>query len=313
MRRRRAVIVCAGVVMLASTAWSQMLRTGEFPGEARIVLTGNVRMDMLASLELMRTIDSSQGRMEDGHPGKKSALLAGVMSMVVPGAGEFYTKSYWRAGGFVLAEAALWVFYVSYYSKGNNQTDLFQNFADDHWSVVKYAQWVQDNKAVLNPDVSGFTGVLIKGPANLPPWEQVDWDQINRLENLIAQRSGNGFTHQLPHRPEQQYYELIGKYTQFAAGWDDAGVMTPERILNSDVSTRFLDYSKMRGKANDYYNIATTGSILLVVNHLLSAIDAAWSAAQFNNQLKVEAHLQPTVRSSDFVEFVPTARVTITF
>ena len=69
----------------------------------------------------------------------------------------------------------------------------------------------------------------------------------------------------------------------------------------------------MRGKANDYYNIATTGSVLLVVNHFLSALDAAWSAAQFNNQVKLEAHLQPVVRSVDFVEFVPTARLTIRF
>ena len=313
MRSRCAAIVLAGVVILTSTGWCQVLGTVEPLKGVRIVLTGNARMDLLASLEMMRMIDSSQNRTSENNLGMKSPLLAGAMSLVVPGAGEYYTKSYWRAGGFVLAEAALWIFYASYYSKGNNQTDLFQNYADDHWSVVRYAQWVQDNKTLLNPDVSGFAGVLIKGSANLPPWEQVDWDQINKLENLIAQRAGNGFTHQLPHRPEQQYFELIGKYPQFAAGWDDAGVMTPERIVTSDVSARFLDYSKMRGKANDFYNIATTGSVLIVVNHLLSALDAAWSASQFNHQLKIEAHLQPTVRSYDFVEFVPTARVTITF
>ena len=306
-------MVVAGVMILASTAWCQMKEITDVPGQRQIALTGNPRLDLLASFVMMRMTDSSLGRMSDNNPGKKSPLLAGTMSIIVPGAGEFYTKSYWRAGGFVLAEAALWVFYASYYSKGNNQTTLFQNFADDHWSVVRYAQWIQANVTALNPDVSSFSGYLIPGTENLPPWQQVDWAKINAVENAIAQRSGNGFTHQLPHRPEQQYYELIGKYPQFASGWDDAGVMTPERIVNSDVSARFLEYSKMRGKANDFYNIATTGSILLVVNHLLSAIDAAWSAAQFNNQLKIEAHLQPTVRSQDFVEFVPTARVTITF
>jgi hypothetical protein len=290
-----------------------MSGSGELPKGGRIALTGNVRLDLLASLEMMRTIDSSRSSLNDENPGKKSPLLAGAMSMVVPGAGEFYTKSYWRAGGFVLAEAALWVFYASYYSKGNNQTDLFQTYADDHWSVVRYAQWIQANVTQLNPDVTSFTGYLIPGTESRPPWERVDWGKVNAVENAIAQRSGNGFTHQLPHRPEQQYFELIGKYPQFAAGWDDAGVMTPERIVNSDVSARFLEYSKMRGKANDFYNIATTGSVLIVVNHLLSALDAAWSAAEFNHQLKIEAHLQPTVRSSDFVEFVPTARVTITF
>ena len=313
MQSRYATVVVAGVVILTSTAWCQMKGTSEVPRQGQIALTGNLRVDFLASFEMMRMTDSSQGRTSDNNPGKKSPLLAGAMSLVVPGAGEFYTTSYWRAGGFVLAETALWVFYASYYSKGNSQTTLFQNFADDHWSAVRYAQWIQANVTTLNPDVSSFSGYLIPGTENLPPWQQVDWAKINAVENAIAQRSGNGFTHQLPHRPEQQYYELIGKYPQFAAGWDDAGVMTPERIVTGDVSARFLDYSKMRGKANDFYNIATTGSILLVVNHLLSAIDAAWSAAQFNNQLKIEAHLQPTVRSQDFVEFVPTARVTITF
>jgi hypothetical protein len=279
-------------------------------------------------------MDSLTGCKTDFNAGLESPLLAGALSMAIPGAGQYYTKSNWSAGGFILAEAGLWVFYAAYYSKGNKQTDFFQNFADDHWSVVRYAEWIQGNATKLNPnpDVARFADFLIPGTENRPPWERVDWSKINipgtenrppwervdwgkinAVENAIAQISGNGFTHQLPHRPEQQYFELIGKYPQFAAGWDDAGVMTKERILNSDVSARFLEYSKMRGKANDFYNIATTGSVLIVLNHLLSALEAAWSAAQFNNQLKLEAHLQPTVRSIDFVEFVPTARVTITF
>jgi hypothetical protein len=178
---------------------------------------------------------------------------------------------------------------------------------------VRYAQWIQDNVSKLNPTVTSFTGYLYPGTENLQPWERVNWVMLNDVENRIAQAPGNGFTHLLPRRPQQQYYELIGKYPQFAAGWDDAGVMTPDRILKSDVSQRFLDYAAMRGKANDYYNIATMGSVILVVNHLLSAVDAAWSAAQFNDHLKLEAHLQPVVRSADFVEFVPTARLTIRF
>jgi hypothetical protein len=275
-----------------------------------VVFTGNARLDLLSDIGAMQLKDSLISSQD--HE-KKSALLAGALSLALPGAGEFYTKSYWRAGGFLLAEAGLWVVYAVYSSKGDQQTTVFQDYADAHWSVVRYAQWIQDNVSKLNPDVTGFTGWLIPGTENLQPWDRVDWSAVNTVENRIAQVSGNGFTHLLPHRPQQQYFELIGKYPQFAAGWDDAGVMTVERILKSDVSPRFLDYSAMRGKANDYYNIATTGSAILIVNHLLSALDAAWSAAQFNNQLKLEAHLQPIVRSTEFVEFVPTARLTVTF
>jgi len=280
---------------------------------SQVVLTGNLRLDILSTLDEESLLESQLPALQEVNGRKKSPLLAGVMSLALPGAGEYYTESYWRAGGFVLAEAGLWVLYAAYTSKGNRQTDLFQSFADDHWSAVRYAQWIEANVTKLNSDVKTFSGYMIPGTEGRPPWEQVDWSKINAVESQIAQRSGNGFTHLLPHRPEQQYFELIGKYPQFAAGWDDAGVMTPERILTSDVSARFLEYSKMRGTANDFYNIATTGSALIVVNHLLSALDAAWSASQYNNRVKLEAHLQPTPRSYGFVELVPTATVTFRF
>jgi len=313
MSGRTVAIVLMGILAVPPWCLGQM-RWQELPaGRGAIVLTGNVRLDLLSNFDRTNRLDSLTDRQAERVDGKKSPLLAGAMSLVVPGAGEFYSKSYWKAGGFILAETALWIFYSSYYSKGNNQTDLFQNFADDHYSVVRYAQWIQANLTALNPDVPSFTGYLIPGTEGRPPWEQLDWAKVNAVENAIAQRTGNGFTHQLPHRPEQQYYELIGKYPQFAAGWDDAGVMTVDRILKNDVSVRFLSYAQMRGKANDYYNIATTGSVLIVVNHLLSALDGAWTASQFNHQLKIEAHLQPVVRSVDFVEFVPTARLTLSF
>jgi hypothetical protein len=314
MSRHTAKNLLSAILLVAGTALGQIVKQTEMARSPRRVLTGDARFDLLQSFGELRLNDTIPGHSQRYDAEKKSALLAGALSLAVPGVGELYTKSYWRAGGFLLAETGLWVFYAAYTSKGDKQTTLFQNYADDHWSVVRYAQWIQVNLTVLNPDItSGFTGYLIPGTEARPPWEQVDWSKLNTIENQIAQRTGNAFTHLLPHRPEQQYYELIGKYPQFAAGWDDAGGITPARILNSDVSARFLEYSAMRGKANDFYNIATTGAVLLVVNHVLSALDAAWSAAQFNNRLKLEAHLQPTVRSADFVEFVPTARMTISF
>jgi len=310
MKSRATILVIISLCVAVTAAQSRQEVVGRMNTSHEILLTGNARLDLLVNLDAMSLRDSV---LKNINEGRKSPLLAGVLSLAVPGAGEYYTQSYWRAGGFILAEAGMWALYAVYTSKGNQQTNMFQDFADAHWSVVRYADWIQVNVSKLNPDVTSFTGYLIPGTDNLQPWDRVNWDMLNAIENRIAQLPGNGFTHLLPHRPQQQYYELIGKYPQFAAGWDDAGVMTPQRIVNSDVSQRFLDYAAMRGKANDYYNIATTGSVLLVVNHLLSALDAAWSAAQFNNRLKLEAHLQPVVRSADFVEFVPTARLTLHF
>lgn len=272
-------------------------------------LTGNVRTDLMIGFS-GTSLDSLAGTLSRYDQQKKSPLLAGLISVVLPGAGEYYTESYWRAGGFLAAEIALWVVYAAYTSKGNNQTDFFQNYADEHWSVVLYAQWIEKYAGQLNPGVNG-SGV-VTGSGSQPPWERVDWAKLNAVEEQIGKKSGNGFTHRLPRRPEQQYYELIGKYPQFAAGWDDANI-TPADIIANNVSARFLEYAEMRGKANDFFNIASTSASVIVANHILSALDAAWSATQFNQQLKLEAHLKPTVRPYGFVEFVPTATATITF
>ncbi len=274
-------------------------------------MTGNLRLDLLASVpgatdELLQTGSSNP------ESKKKSVVLATVFSAAVPGAGEFYTESYWRAAGFIAAEAGLWIAYAVYTRKGDNQTDFFQSYADDHWSVVRYAEWIERNATRLNPNATGCTGIVV-GLPGLPPWDRVDWAMLNWCEDVIGQNVGNGFTHRLPKRPDQQYYEQIGKYPQYAAGWDDAGYVTPEDIVTSNVSPRFHDYSAMRGKANDFYSIASTTASLLVVNHLLSAVDAAWSAAQFNNRLKVEAHLTPTPRPYGVIEFVPTLRASLEF
>ncbi len=299
--------------MAFASATAQVPAIENTPSRNDFAFTGNLRLDMLSSLGSLRTGVPLTVQGNELKQQKKSPFLAGVLSLAIPGAGEYYTESYWRAGGFLLAEASLWILYAAYDSKGNKQTDLFRVYADDHWSVVQYAQWIENNLTKLNPDLSGFSGYLIPGTEGRLPWERVDWAKINAIESQIAMRSGNGFTHLLPHRPEQQYFELIGKYPQFAAGWDDAGVMTPERVLSKDVSQRFVDYSKMRGKANDFYNIASTGAALIVVNHVLSALDAAWSASEYNSRLNVEAHLRPTHRASGFVELVPTVSMTIQF
>ncbi|MBI3788772.1 MAG: hypothetical protein HY276_11025 [Ignavibacteriales bacterium] len=306
----RALSIAIMLMVMLSVVAVGQIRFAQNELTKEIHLTGNLRADLTVGFE-MGALDSLKGTLSQYDEQKKSPLLAGLFSAAVPGAGEFYTQSYWRAGGFLAAEVALWVVYAAYTSKGNDQTDLFQNYADDHWSVVRYAEWIQQYAGQLNPDAD--CSGLVTGNGSQPPWERVDWARLNSCEDVIAKKPGNGFTHRLPRRPEQQYYELIGKYPQFAGGWDDGTTITPADIVASKVSLRFLDYAAMRGKANDFYNIASTSASVLVANHILSALDAAWSATQFNHQLKLEAHLKPTLRPYGFVEFVPTATARFTF
>jgi hypothetical protein len=207
---------------------------------------------------------------------KKSVLLAGVLSGIVPGAGEVYiggTTNYIKAGAFVLIEAVSIYYAISYNQRGNAQTNYFQNFADQRWSVVKYAEWINDNttgpKVNINPNTS------------LPPWLRIDWASLNTAEDAIG---AIGFTHKLPPHGDQQYYELIGKYPQYARGWEDD--TNPTDLANPDyITPLFHAYAIMRGDANNMYKVSTRGVTFLYVNHILSIFDAIWSSVTFNKDI----------------------------
>ena len=209
---------------------------------------------------------------------KKSVVLAGILSGVVPGAGEVYvggTTNYIKAGAFVLIEAISIYYAVSFNKRGNNQTTFFENFADHRWSVVKYAQWINDN-------TTGSKVTIYPADAQHPtPWTQVDWASLNAAENSIQ---AIGFTHQLPQHGDQQYYELIGKYPQYARGWEDD--TNPTDLVNPDfITPEFHWYSEMRGDANQLYKISARGVAIIYINHVLSILDAIWSSSSFNKNL----------------------------
>jgi hypothetical protein len=105
---------------------------------------------------------------------------------------------------------------------------------------------------------------------------------------------GGWYSHTLPPYQSQQYYELIGKYPQFAQGWDDAqpNASASYDEAKAELSYNYLYYSGERGKANDYYSKSQTGVIIIVVNHILSAADAAWTASSHNKGLNAGIGLQ---------------------
>jgi hypothetical protein len=230
---------------------------------------------------------------------KKSPLLAGLMSLVIPGAGEIYSEEYLKAGIFLAIEAAVVTTAIIYDGKGDDKTIEFQNYADDYnnpsnnWSVVKYAQWL--NQYVITNEADK---IIIDPNTSLPPWKRVDWNQLNSVENG---------SHKLARHGEQQYYEMIGKYPQFSPGWND---------FNSNdyhnVSPNFLFYSGMRGDANDFYSVAKTAVIGIYVNHFLSALDAVWSVTNYNKDLAVKVRME-NIQLTDHAEFYPKVYLTYNF
>jgi hypothetical protein len=268
------------------------------------LLTGNLQYDLSTNINGDSSADSSDAARTVVYKRLYSPLTAGLFSAVIPGAGQLYTNNYWQSAAFLGVEVLMWVMYATYEKKGDSQTDLFQKYADENWSVVRYADWINANfgKAIsINTDQS------------LKSWERVHWDELNAAEDAIG---GNltiqptGFTHKLAPHGDQQYYEMIGKYSQFGGGWSDASGFTKEDVLANNgignVSPQFLAYSKMRGDANNFYNIATTVSYVIIANHVLSALEAAWNASKLNHRIKLQGHIESRRVYGNIVEFVPT-------
>ncbi|NWF90465.1 MAG: hypothetical protein HXY50_13515 [Ignavibacteriaceae bacterium] len=233
---------------------------------------------------------------------KKSPMLGGLMSLIIPGAGEVYAEQYWKAAVFLAVEAAVITTAIIYDKKGDDKTADFENFANQNWSAKRYAEWTLDNLQRLNPelDASNYRDRIIN-----PVDGTVNWSELNNLERAI----GGGYSHTLAPYGEQQYYEMIGKYPQFSHGWSDSNPADTDYHI---LSPFFKSYSTMRGDANDLYGVASTAVIFIYVNHFLSAIDAAWSVANYNNNLAVKLRVEPIHLAGKY-DFVPTLNFRLSF
>lgn len=261
----------------------------------KLELTGNFKTDSKIVLDSYENIEPFL--MLDETPTKKSPLLAGVMSAILPGSGEFYVGEYLKAAIFFAVEIALISTAVIYDNKGDDLTAEFETFADKHWNVVKYSE-----NLLLQPGLPDGCNIQINPDESLPPWERiVDWNELNHCES--------GFSHRLPMHGKQQYYELIGKYNQYSSGWD---AFNPATDGFRDVPQIMKDYAIMRGEANDAYNVASKAVVGIYINHLLSAIDAVWSATKYNENIAVKMRVQ-NVQLAGRIEFVPTLNIRYTF
>lgn len=224
---------------------------------------------------------------------KKSPLLSGLMSIVVPGAGQAYNGDWWKTAIFVAAEATAVTLGLIYDGKGDDQTEVFENYANKHWDVKKYARWTINNIDHIKANIPGIDDLDVTTFNVFKSNGDVNWNELNRLEQAI----GGWYSHQLEHFGHQQYYEMIGKYPQFNPGWEDFdenSLFTYTSEKPDDVTKKFHYYSGLRGKANDYYNKASTAVTIVVTNHILSAIEAAWTTAHNNKKLSVNASVGQT-------------------
>ncbi|MFC1553714.1 hypothetical protein ACFL7D_03680 [candidate division KSB1 bacterium] len=107
------------------------------------------------------------------------------------------------------------------------------------------------------------------------------------------------YSHTLPSTNTQQYYEMIGKYDQFLAGWIDA----TKGPLPSQSPLR-LKYMADQHYANKQFKRADLMAQLLVVNRVVSAFEAAFSLHRKNSNFSSSFRFERSPANAELVPFV---------
>lgn len=273
-----------------------------FSQDNNVNLLGNLGFD--SHISFMETKDSLSSSDELLNQQKKSPILAGFLSALIPGSGQFYNKDYWKTAVFLAIEAAAITAGVIYDNKGDEQTGVFEDYANARWDAAKYAHWTIDNlENHLNPVLANDLKAEDYNDLFYDEEQtQVNWNVLNELERNL----GGWYSHQLERFGEQQYYEMIGKYPQFNPGWDDFDENSDFTYTNQredPVTDNFNYYSDQRGQANEYYDMASAAVNVIVINHILSAAEAVWSASRFNKRLKIKMSVQREIIGANSIYY----------
>ena len=244
----------------------------------------------------------------------KSARKAFFLSLILPGLGEAYVGSK-RSFFFVGLEAAAWWMYMTNTKKGNDLEDDFRAFANTHWHYddntpenVEYNYWnwlkYHFNESFVEQALEQKFGDDVVDNLQSTNYALID----SLLHETVKNSNSSIYDHAietLPTTKTQQYYEMIGKYPQFIYGWEDIddldvngnplnptlrdslGVTNKynEAIQNINSPMR-IKYKDMRYDSNQKLKAGQRGIYIMLINRVLSAVDAGRLAYHHNKKMK---------------------------
>ncbi|HUT63140.1 MAG TPA: hypothetical protein VMZ04_04200, partial [Anaerolineae bacterium] len=187
-------------------------------------------------------------------------------------------------------------------NKGNDIETDFHRFADTYWHYTdtedsqgnaldfNYWEWLQAHFRQI-----GFQDTI--DPHNYALIDSLLEETVKNSKSSIYGLS----VHTLPSKKTQQYYEMTGKYPQFVYGWEDidnkalnptvrdenGNIYYHEGVENIKSPLRNT-YEDMRDDSNRELKAGQSGIHLMLINRVLSAIDAARLAYHHNEKIDSE-------------------------
>lgn len=218
----------------------------------------------------------------------RSPKLAMLLSFLMPGSGQLYARHKLKAAIFGAAELTIIGTGTALAVKGRKELKKAKQFADDNYRVENFKTYYYN---VFKPNVSVTLHDLIFGSGNLT---------IDQFEQL-AQKRDNDF-----------YRNIQGNDNPFVRGWKD---VTPTFLpdftpaepgyktyssdtlylvypANMDSTHARFGFSKLQeefeikfSKANNFYDISQKVFFLLLLDRIVSAVDAGITAKAYNDEM----------------------------
>lgn len=278
------------------------------------------RRELLGPVKVSKVhgIDEMKGR----YKNPRKALF---LSLLVPGVGQMYvggsTATYVRGGVYMALEVFMWTGW-GYFSihKYNQQVDKYKKFAKEHYSIGRYENAMHNLYNAEGGDVypqefkNRYMGTrksfceaiygkastagcytendLFKNDSKHLEYFPNPDERSDKKANLGTEMKNfkGSFSN------ESEVFQLISE-DAYVRGWDD---VKEELAINLNLTTpsaetvplgeseRLKKYRSMRRKANDYADLQAVFIGGLILNHIVSAVDAAFTANAHNKVLYEE-------------------------
>jgi len=246
------------------------------------------------------------------------AFKAFTLSAIIPGLGQFYNKNYKRGIAYLSFEIINWSKRSKYLNKGDEFVAQYKDFANEHW---KFDRWIRDINLIANPS-HPVNSVMLGPDGNFfYPWNDShhiefyldgylrrtnnsngdNWfentyktvcnDAINNFQECITSEFVNEDGSSAEIIKDHHFYEGIGKYDLFFAGWDDTRdgecnestsneygscsyILLTNNTENAYSDNKIYYQYELRDKANKNYDIAENALTFIFINHAISMLDA---------------------------------------
>ena len=224
------------------------------------------------------------------YPGKPL-----VMSLVLPGAGQFYNKSpLWKTASFVGIEIATIFAWNHFNSEAEKYRQNYESFANEHWSLQNWATNHTTFPNQINNGRSWSTFSALTKLSGTHDLSLVITGQLSEELGLTKVSSDSldtnpawAFSEDVSVVKDRHFYENIGKYDQFLGGWNDASSdwYWEEKDVGDSLeiiikTPKKQDYIDKRFKSNQMLNRVKYSITALMFNHVISGVESVFSSSK---------------------------------